>query len=487
MKTRTVLFVIAGLIAHAAARPGFAQSTTATPPTIATQPAALIVNVGATATFTATANGTAPLRFRWLKNDREIEGAEAATFTLSRVQLEDAAVYRVRVTNGAGTTTSAPAALTINGTPGAITTAPASTTARAGTDVRLAVTATGAALTYQWKYNGRRLQNATGATLTLANAGTTVDGFYEVTVFSRNAPVAASAAQVTITTDARLTNIATRGLVGEEDDEVLIGGFVTRGTGDKKVLVRAVGPTLATAPFNVTGVLTSPRLTLYRGGTTVATNAGWGGTAALSAAFTQVGAFPLPTTSADAALLQTLPGGGYTVHVTGPTGARGVALLEVYDADTGSPAVELANISTRAMVGAVRDGALIAGFVITGSTSNTILVRGVSQSLGTLYGMRRALGSSQVAVFDAAGRPIAANAIWSKPGRGNGRPEDEDDDEDRRSELEESATRTGAFGLPRGSTDSAVVLTLPPGAYTAQVTGRNNSSGVALVEIYEVR
>ena len=254
------------------------------------------------------------------------------------------------------------------------------------------------------------------------------------------------------------------------------------------MLLRAVGPTLGLAPFNVFGVLANPRLTLYRGSASLATNAGWGGTAALIAAFTQVGAFPITnSSSADAALLQTLASGTYTAHVTGSAGARGVALLELYDADSGTPAVELANISTRAMVGAVRDGALIAGFVITGTTANTVMIRGVSQSLGTLHGMRRALGASQVAVFDSAGRQIAANAIWSKPGRGNSRAEDEDDDEDRQSEIEETSDRTGAFRLPRGSTDSALVLTLPPGAYTAQVTGRNNASGVALVEIYEVR
>jgi hypothetical protein len=156
----------------------------------------------------------------------------------------------------------------------------------------------------------------------------------------------------------------------------------------------------------------------------------------------------------------------------------------VYDTDGPSTPVELANISTRAMVGAVEDGALIAGFVIAGTTSNTVLVRGVSQSLGTLYGMRRALGNSQVAVFDSKGREIAANAIWTKPGRGN---PNEADDDDRILDLDEAGNRTGAFKLPRGSNDSALLLTLAPGAYTAQLTGRNNSSGIALVEVYEVR
>ena len=454
-------------------------------PAITTQPASLIVTAGSSATFSVVATGTTPLQYQWFKDGREISHANSATLSFSNPRLDDAAVYTVRIANGAGSLTSSPATLTVNSTAGLITTAPTSATANAGTEVKLTVTTTGSALAYQWKFNGRTLKGATGASLTLANAGTTVSGYYEVTVLSRNAPVAASAARVVITTEARITNIATRGYVGVEDDEILIAGLVTRGTGDKKVLLRAVGPTLGTAPYNVTGALAKPRITLYRGSTQIATNAGWGGTAALSAAFNQVGAFSLPTDSSDAALLQTVPGGVYTAHVTGPTGAHGIALIEVYDADpsTPVPAVELANISTRAMVGAVNDGALIAGFVISGTTSDTVLVRGVSQSMGTLHGMRRALGNSQVTVYDAKGKEVAANAIWGKTGRGN--PNDDDDD-DKQSEIDEASDRTGAFRLPHGSTDSALVVTLAPGAYTAVVTGRNNSSGVALVEIYEV-
>lgn len=482
MKTTAARLLIAGALALFASKHGLAQSPTA--PTITTPPASVIVTAGTAATFSVVATGATPLRYQWYKNGNEVSRAESASLTLANPRLNDAAVYTVKVSNSAGSVVSSPASLTVNATTGVITTAPASATVKAGADTKLTVAATGTALAYQWKFNGRTLANATGASFTLTNTGTTSAGYYEVTVTSRNTPAALAVAQVVVTTDARLTNIATRGLVGVEDDEVLISGLVTRGSGTKKLLLRAVGPTLATTPFNVAGVLARPTITLYRGSTAVAANSGWGGSTALSAAFAQVGAFPLPATSLDAALLETIAGGVYTAHVTGPAAARGIALIEVYDADTGSPAVELANISTRAMVGAVADGALIAGFVITGTTSDTVLVRGVSQSMGTLHGMRRALGNSQVAVFDAKGKEIAANAIWGKGGRGN---EDDEDDDDRQSDIDDASDRTGAFRLPHGSTDSALLLTLAPGAYTAQVTGRNNSSGVALVEIYEVR
>lgn len=488
MKNSLLLFALsAALVTALAPSPALAQTPPppATAPSITTQPASLLVTAGANATFTVVATGTAPLRYQWFKNGNEISREESASLSLTNVRLNDAAVYAVRVSNAAGSVTSAPASLTVNATAGTITTAVPNTTVKAGTEAKLTVATSGNGLSYEWRFNGRLIRGATGATLTIANPGTTSAGYYEVSVATRNSPNAISVAKLTVTTDARLVNIATRGMVGTEDDEVLISGFVTRGTGNKTVLLRGVGPTLGGAPYNVQGVLANPTITLFRGSTTVATNDNWGGTTALTAAFTKVGAFPLASaTSADAALLQTIPSGGYTAHVTGPANARGIALIEVYDTDDPAPPVELANISTRAMVGAVEDGTLIAGFVIAGTTSNTVLVRGVSQSLGTLYGMRRALGNSQVAVFDSAGKEIAANAVWTKPGRGN--PNDADDD-DKIFDIDEAGNRTGAFKLPRGSNDSALLLTLPPGAYTAQVTGRNNSSGVALVEIYEVR
>jgi hypothetical protein len=455
-----------------------------TAPTITTQPVSLAVASGAPATFTVVAAGTAPLRYRWYKNGREIRDAEAATFSLSAARLDDAAVYTVRVSNSAGQVTSAPAALTVNGSV-TIGTAPASQSVKAGANVTFAVTAPGSGLTYQWKFNGRTIKGATSSTLSLPNVGALATGTYAVTVGNASGAVAASAAALTVTTDARLVNIATRGHVGD-DDEVLISGFVTRGAGQKKVLVRAVGPTLG-AVFNVSGALANPRITLTRasrGSPVVGTNAGWGGTAELTAAFAQVGAFPLLATSADAALLATLESGGYTASVSAPRGAQGVALLEVYDADTGSPTAEVTNISTRALVGAEAANVLIAGFAISGTTSDTVLIRGVGPSLGTLFGLRRALGASRVAVYDSKGNEIAANTVWFKGGRGES---DDDDDDDKSDDLDDASDRAGAWKLPRGSTDSALLLTLAPGNYTAHVTGVRNSSGIALVEIFEVR
>lgn len=459
-------------------------------PAITTQPASQLVTAGATATLSVAATGTAPLQYQWLKDGEEVNRATAATLTITNVRLNDAGIYVVRVSSSGGSVISSPAALAVNATAGTLTTAPSNATVNAGTTATLSAVAAGSGLTYQWRLNGRLLRSATGATLTIPNVGTTAAGTYEVSVLSADARLAVAPARLTVKTDARLVNIATRGMVGTEDDEILISGFVARGTGNKSVLLRGVGPGLAVAPFNVSGVLANPSITLYRGSTVVATNDNWGTGSAATFNHASAGA-ALPLTTNDAALLQTIAVAGignYTAHVTGPA-PRGIALIEVYDADSGTPVVELVNISTRAMVGAINQGELIAGFAIRGTTSNTVLIRGVSQSMGTLHGMRRALGNSHVQVFkanpDGTSTEIAANSVWTKPGRGD--PSAADDD-DTTFGVENAAGRTGAFPLPRGSQDSALLLTLEPGTYTAVVTGRdNNSSGVALVEIYEVR
>jgi hypothetical protein len=473
--------------------PGSGSSPAATAPAITTQPAATTAATGTKVTFSVVATGTAPLRYRWYKDGREIERAESATYELSSARVDHAGLYSVRVSNSAGSITSAPAALTVNGA-ATITTPPATQVVNSGTDATFTVVATGTDLTYAWKFNGRTLRGATSATLKVTNPGVLSEGIYTVTVSARgSSAAAASAARLSVTTDARLVNIATRGQVGEGDD-VLISGFVTRGAQDKKILVRAIGPTLNTA-FGVTGALAAPRLTLSstgRGGGVLKTNAGWGGAADLAAVFPQVGAFPLADNALDAAILSSLAAGTYTGAVSAPAGAKGVALLEVYDADAGSPAAEIVNLSTRALVGAEAAGTLIAGFAIRGTTSDTVLVRGVGPSLGRVFGLSRAIGATQVTVYDARGTRVAGNSVWTRNDDDDDDDDDNDDDDDKddddkSSDIEEASDRSGAWRLPRGTSDSALLLTLAPGVYTVHVTGVRGASGIGLVEVFEVR
>ena len=130
-----------------------------------------------------------------------------------------------------------------------------------------------------------------------------------------------------LATTPRLVNVSVLKHLGTG----LIAGFVIGGTGSKTVLIRAVGPTIGSAPFEVPGAVADPQLGLFSGQTNIGSNDNWGGTAALSAAFSQVGAFPLPAGSRDAALLVTLQPGAYTVQVSGVGGTTGVAIVEIYE------------------------------------------------------------------------------------------------------------------------------------------------------------
>jgi endoglucanase len=156
-------------------------------------------------------------------------------------------------------------------------------------------------------------------------------GGYTLQVTTSNSTSGAALAEVydanTSSTDPHLINLSGRGAVDASSN--LIAGFVVGGTGSLNVLVRAVGPTLTN--YNVTGALSDPKITVYNAsGVALASNDDWGGTAALSSAFTQVGAFNLPADSKDAAILVTLTPGPYTAVVTGVNGATGVALVEIY-------------------------------------------------------------------------------------------------------------------------------------------------------------
>jgi hypothetical protein len=269
----------------------------------------------------------------------------------------------------------------------------------------------------------------------------------------------------------RLTNLSSRSWVGTGED-VLIAGFVVSGTEPKSVLVRAVGPGMAN--FGLSDTLANPRITVRRDGVVVGSNDDWSegqNAGAVTRAIFETGAFSLAAFSKDAAELLVLEPGHYTATVEG-IGSEGVALAEIYDAsgDPGAEAQRLVNISTR---GAVRDGegALIGGFVVTGNAPKRVLVRGVGPGLAQ-HGIVRVLENPVLRIYDA-GTVVAQNDDW-----GNGA--------NSASEIAEAAEATGAFALGTESLDAAVVVTLAPGAYTAVVTGADGSTGVALVEIYQL-
>jgi subtilase family serine protease len=162
------------------------------------------------------------------------------------------------------------------------------------------------------------------------------------------------------------------------------------------------------------------------------------------------------------------------------SGATGVALAELYDADTGTPSSHLINISARAYVG-TGSQVLVAGFVITGTTPETVLIRGVGPTEAQ-YGVAGSLAAPQLALYDSSGAIIATNAGW-----GNG-PVAGPSTVSAGLQPATSAVFSSvyAFGLASGSADCAMVVTLPPGSYTAQVSGVGSTTGIALIEVYNL-
>jgi hypothetical protein len=267
----------------------------------------------------------------------------------------------------------------------------------------------------------------------------------------------------------RLANISTRARV-DTGANIAIAGFVISGQDSKPVLIRAIGPTLAS--FGVTSALATPKLDLFRGSTVIASNTGWataGNTPAIIAASLQAGAFALGANSADSVIFTTLPPGSYTAQVSAASGAPGVALIEVYDLSAAAPGQKLFNISTRATAGA-GDNTLIAGISVSGSAPKRVLIRAVGPGL-IQFGLTGVLAQPQLQLIKD-GVVVAQNTgIGTSPDA---------------SAITAAAAAVAAFPLPAGSADSALLVSLAPGNYSAVVSGTSGATGIAIVEVYEV-
>ncbi|GEM_PF-1429167 len=266
---------------------------------------------------------------------------------------------------------------------------------------------------------------------------------------------------------ARLTNLSTRAALSTGDD-ILIVGFSIAGLGTKSVLLRGVGPGLS--GFGVPDTLVDPKLSLFDAkGTKLAENDDWStdNRNALANAFAARGAFPLAEGSADAALIAGVGAGSYTVHLSGGRAAGRIGLIETYELDRGT--AQLVNLSSRLTVGA---GAAtgIAGFVVSGTTPQTLLIRGIGPALGR-FGVERPLADPVLRIGNSSGAVVATNDNWGATNA---------------AAIAGATAAAGAFALTPGSNDAAVLVTLLPGSYTAAVSDANGSSGVALIEVYVV-
>lgn len=352
-----------------------------------------------------------------------------------------------------------------------VATHPASQAASPGGSVTFTVTGTGTGLTYQWLFNNLAIAGATSASYSLAAVTAANAGNYSVRLTNAGGTVTSNAATLTVNAPAPgvafLSNLSVRARAGS-GSETLIVGITVGGSSiasAKSVLVRGVGPTLAT--FGVTGVLADPVLTVLSGTTTVATNDDWGSDANVAATSTAVGAFALPVGSRDSALFGTgLGSGGYTVQLTGKAGATGNALIELYDtaaaASVTANTTRFTNLSARTFGGTGAD-TLIVGFNVSGTGTQRLVIRAVGPGLAA-FNVTGTMADPKLELYNGAAK-IGENDNWD-------------------ASTLAAQQSVGAFALPNGSRDAVLVSTLSPGGYTVQVTG--GTTGVTLVEVYEL-
>ena len=253
-----------------------------------------------------------------------------------------------------------------------------------------------------------------------------------------------------------LVNISTRMKVGL-DQNVLIGGFIIQGTQNKRLILRATGPSLAGV---INGVLTDPVLELYDGtGQLIAENDNWqsGGQVAQ---ITTTGV--APGHGAEAALVVSLAPGNYTAIVRGANRTQGVALIEGYELD--STSTRLVNLSTRGRIG-LGEEVLIGGLIVQGSSSKRVIIRALGPSMAAA--ISGALANPVLELYNSSGTQITLNDNWSTSPQ--------------RDEI--IATTVP----PPNALESAIVATLAPGSYTAIVRGASNGTGVGLVEVYDLQ
>jgi len=253
-----------------------------------------------------------------------------------------------------------------------------------------------------------------------------------------------------------LLNISTRLRVGAGEN-VLIGGFIITGTDPKKVMIRGIGPSLAQF-FN--GTLDDPTLQLFQGNTALASNNDW------REAEAEVAATGIPPShDKESAIVRTLAPGSYTAILGGNGGSTGIGVVEVYDLDQNANS-KLANIASRGFVD-TGDNVMIGGLIIgpADGASARVVVRAMGPSLES-FGIAGALQDPTLDLVNSNGVVLRANNNWQ---------------DSQQAEIE-------ATGLQPGDTrESTLIETLAPGNYTAIVRGAGNTTGVGLVEVYNLQ
>ena len=257
----------------------------------------------------------------------------------------------------------------------------------------------------------------------------------------------------------RLANIAGRSLV-QQNDNIGIGGFIVRGSGSKRVMIRGIGSSLKSGDAPLPGRLADPIVDLRgESGAVLQQNDNWR-QSSQQQEIQDTGI--APSDDNEAAIVMTLAPGTYTAVLQGANGSQGIGVVEIYDLEpTAGP--ELANLAARAFV-STGDNILVGGVILNGVTPKRVLLRGIGPSLSG--SLPNALANPTMQLFNGNGDSLATNDNWKDaPNAGE-------------------ITATGI--APTNDAESAILLPLGPGLYTAVVNGVDNGTGNGVVEIYRL-
>lgn len=443
------------------------------PPLIVTQPLPREAKEGLPASLMVSARGELPFTYEWERNGVVIRGANTETLLIPSVSNSDAGVYRVRVANRHGVTVSNTVGFNVTSA-GAIPTIifqPSDTTTIAGRPISLTISAGGTQpISYQWLRNGIPVPGAVLPTLKFDATSLADAGDYSVIVSNSVGSVTSGTAVLRVLQFGRLSNLSVLTTLAGPTDSFTVG-YVVGGNGTsgrKPVVVRAAGPSLA--PLGVPSVLGDPKLETFARATKTGENDDWSGGAALISAFSAVGAFPYAAPSSkDAAVATSVDAGENSVRVSSADGKSGAVIAEVYDATPpASFALDtprLLNVSVLKSISST----MTVGFTTAGGSNINVLIRAVGPTLAD-FGISGVMSNPQISLIRAGeSQPIATNDAWG------GHPY-----------LAAMSTAAGAFPLPANSKDSVLATSLPPGSWTAVVSGVGGSTGVVLVEVYEM-
>src|SRR5262245_12689405 len=255
----------------------------------------------------------------------------------------------------------------------------------------------------------------------------------------------------------------------------MIGGFIVQGPGPKRVIIRAIGPELT--QFGIPDPLANPKLELHNGsGAPIGSNDDWqttilGGVITSNQVSDIQNGGRAPTATSESAIIANLQPGNYTAVVSGVNNTTGVALVEVYDLNPGASS-SLGNISTRSFV-QTGQHVMIGGFIVQGPGPKRVIIRAIGPEL-TQFGIPDPLANPKLELHNGSGAPIGSNDDWQTTILGGVITSNQVSD------IQNSGR------APTATSESAIIANLQPGNYTAVVSGVNNTTGVALVEVYDL-